>query len=263
MKKVIYLFFVSLFITTLTSCTDDADETVQVKLVQKIIEVNKDESTSTVDFTYDGNKIVTIESESTSKTFTYTGNLITKIIEVNTLTQAQTTFDYSYTNDLLTKVVNSDNYTLNYTHQANGTITSEKTTTDTNNNTIVLWRGILSLNTNNVIENNKTFENSGINVLEKKELSFIYDSKVNPLRNIVGFNKLLDHSEIISANNYTANIVISSAKYLDRDEEVSSLVQITKQYTYDKQGYPKEALSTKPVFGNENPNHLKSVYFYE
>jgi hypothetical protein len=68
---------------------------------------------------------------------------------------------------------------------------------------------------------------------------------------------------MISKNNVTSILEINSTKYLDTEEEVSSLVQITKQYTYDKQGYPKEVFSTKPVFGNENPNHLKSLYFYE
>jgi hypothetical protein len=263
MKKVLSLFYIAVFVTTLTSCSNDIDDTIQVKLVQKIIEVNEDKTSSTLNFTYDGTKISSIESEEFIKTFIYTGNLITKIIEVNKKTQTQTTFDYNYTNDLLTKVISSDNHTLNYTHEADGTITFEKTTTDTNNNTIVLWRGTLSLNTNNVIENNKTLEPSGTNVLEKEEFNFGYDTRSNPLRNIVGFNKLLDHSNMISKNNVTSILEINSTKYLDSEEEVSSAFVIKKQYTYDKQGYPKEAISTKPVFGNDNPNHLKSLYFYE
>lgn len=263
MKKVLSLFYIAVFVTTLTSCSNDIDDTVQVKLVQKIIEVNEDKTSSTLNFTYNGNKISSIESEEFIKTFIYTGNLITKIIEVNKKTQTQTTFDYNYTNDLLTKVISSDNHTLNYTHEADGTITFEKTTTDTNNNTIVLWRGTLSLNTNNVTENNKTLEPSGTNVLQKEEFNFGYDTRSNPLRNIVGFNKLLDHSNMISKNNVTSILEINSTKYLDSEEEVSSAFVIKKQYTYDKQGYPKEALTTKPVFGNDNPNHLKSLYFYE
>ena len=38
MKKVLYLFFITVFVTTLTSCTADIDDTIQVKLVQKIVE---------------------------------------------------------------------------------------------------------------------------------------------------------------------------------------------------------------------------------
>jgi hypothetical protein len=264
MKKVFILFFISVFILTLTSCTSDNDDTVQVKLVQKIIEVNEDKTSSTLNFTYDVNKISSIESDEFLKTFIYTGNLITKIIEVNKITQAQSSFDYNYTNDLLTKIISSDNHTLNYIHQADGTVTFEKTTTDTNNNIVVLWRGILSLNTNNnVIENNKTLEPSAANVLEKEDFNFGYDTRSNPLSNIIGFNKLLDHSNMISKNNVTSILEINSTRYLDSEEEVSSAFVITKQYIYDKAGYPKEALSTKPVFGNDNPNHLKSLYFYE
>ncbi len=262
MKKVVNLFFISVLIITLTSCTADADDTIQVKLVKKIIEVNQDDTSLTLNFTYNGNKIISIDSELSSKTFTYTGNLITKIIELNKTTQVQKTFDYIYTNDLLTKVISSDNYTLNYTYKSDGTIACEKTTTDTNNNVVLLWHGTLSVLYDNVIENNKTLDTSGANILEKEELSFTYDNKSNPLRNIAGFNKLLDYSGIISANNYTTNIVISSTKYLDTEAEVSSLVLKTKKYNYDKEGYPKEVISTKPVFGKEDENHLKTLYFY-
>ncbi len=262
MKKVFNLFLIAVFISTLTSCTSDNDDTIQVKLVRQIIEVNQDETSSTFNFTYDGQKISTIESDESLKTFTYTDNLITKIVEVNKITQAQTTSDYSYTNTILTKIVSSENYTLNYNHQANGSILSSKTTTDANNNIVLLWNGTLSLQSNNITENNKTLENSNTNILTKEEYNFNYDSKFNPLKNIIGFNKLLDHSNIISKNNVTSIVEINYTKFLDTEQEVSSAKIITNKYSYDKQGYPKEVVSTKPFFGNENPNHLKTLYLY-
>ncbi len=263
MKKVFYLFFITVFVITLTSCTADADDTIQVKLVKKIIEVNEDETSSTFSFTYDGKKIISIESEETTKTFTYTDDLITKIIELNKTTQAQTTFDYFYTNDLLTKVISSNNYTLNYTHQSDGTITYEKTTTDVNSTIVLLFHGTLSLSADNIIKDAKTLDTTNANIVSKEEFNYVYDTKLNPLRNIVGFNKLLDHSEIISKNNVASFFEINSTKFLDTDTETSSLVPFTKKHNYDKEGYPKEVISTKPVFGNKNQNHLKSMYFYE
>jgi len=262
MKKIFSLFFISVFIIIFSSCTADVDDTSQFKLVKKIIEVNKDETSLTINFAYDGDKIVSIDSELSNTTFTYSGNLITKIIQLDKTSQDQKTFDYFYTNDNLTKVISSDNYTLNYTYQSGGKIAYEKTSTDSNINIVLVCNGTLSIQYNNVVQKNKTLNTSGVNILEKEELSFAYDNKSNPLRNIVGFNKLLDHSELISANNYYTNIVISSTKYLDTEAEVSSAVVISKNYNYDKEGYPKEVISTKPVFGKEDKNHLKTLYFY-
>ena len=38
MKKVFYLFFITIFVTTLTSCTAESEDTTQDKLVKKIID---------------------------------------------------------------------------------------------------------------------------------------------------------------------------------------------------------------------------------
>ena len=92
MKKVFYLFFITIFVTTLTSCTAESEDTTQDKLVKKIIELNQDGTSSTFNFTYNGEKIISIESEETSKKFTYFGNLITQIIEFNKTTQFQPGF---------------------------------------------------------------------------------------------------------------------------------------------------------------------------
>ena len=216
MKKVFYLFFITIFVTTLTSCTAESEDTTQDKLVKKIIELNQDGTSSTFNFTYNGEKIISIESEETSKKFTYFGNLITQIIEFNKTTQVQTTFDYFYTNDLLTKVISTDNYTLNYTHQADGTITYEKTTIDNNRNIVLLFKGIIYMDSNNIVDDKKTFETNNTKIVSE-ELNFSYDSKRNPFYNIVGFAKLLDYSKIISVNNAVSFIEVSSMTNLETE----------------------------------------------
>ena len=262
MKKVFYLFFITIFVTTLTSCTAESEDTTQDKLVKKIIELNQDGTSSTFNFTYNGEKIISIESEETSKKFTYFGNLITQIIEFNKTTQVQTTFDYFYTNDLLTKVISSDNYTLNYTHQADGTIAYEKTTIDINSNIVLLFKGTISMDLNNIVNDKKTIETNNTKIVSKEELNFSHDSKRNPFYNIVGFAKLLDYSKIISVNNATSFIEVSSMTNLETEQITSSLRQNINTFKYNNFGYPEEIISDKFVFENQKQNHLKSLFFY-
>ena len=256
MKKVFYLFFITIFVTTLTSCTAESEDTTQDKLVKKIIELNQDGTSSTFNFTYNGEKIISIESEETSKKFTYFGNLITQIIELNKTTQVQTTFDYFYTNNLLTKVISSDNYTLNYTHQADGTIAYEKTTIDSNSNIVLLFKGTIYMDLNNIVNDKKTFETNNTKIVSKEELNFSHDSKRNPFYNIVGFAKLLDYSKIISVNNATSFIEVSSMINLETEQITSSLRQNINTFKYNNFGYPEEIISDKFVFENQKQNHL-------
>ena len=262
MKKVFYLFFITIFVTTLTSCTAESEDTTQDKLVKKIIELNQDGTSSTFNFTYNGEKIISIESEETSKKFTYFGNLITQIIEFNKTTQVQTTFDYFYTNNLLTKVISTDNYTLNYTHQADGTITYEKTTIDNNRNIVLLFKGIIYMDSNNIVDDKKTFETNKTKIVSKEELNFSHDSKRNPFYNIVGFAKLLDYSKIISVNNALSFIEVSSMTNMETEQITSSLRQNINKLKYNDFGYPEEIISDKFVFENQKQNHLKSLFFY-
>ncbi len=263
MKKAIQLLFVTLFIVTFTSCSSDSNNTFQEKLLKRIIEVNTDGTSSTFNFTYNGNKIVSINSEVNTQTFNYAGNLITRIIELNTITQLQTTFDYTYSNDKLTKVICSDNYELNYIYNENGTVSYEKTTRDLNNNIVLLFHGTFSFQGENIYEDKKILDTTGLNVLSKEEVSFVYDTKRNPLNNITGYNKLLDHFKNISANNATSSIETASTSFLETDQVVSTAIQLPRVFQYDNNDYPTETISDRPVFENQNGNHLKSLYFYE
>ena len=262
MKKIICLFIITIFISSLTSCSEDQDDNFKVKLLTKVIEVNEDETTSTIDFTYDGNKIATIESEVSLKTFTYTGNLITKIVELDKTTQLSKTSDYIYDGDKLTSIVSSDNYSLNYTYNSNSSISCQKTTTDVNNVIILLEHGTLYFQNQNLTKFEKTLDNTGANILTKETLEFVYDKKVNPLKNITGFTKLLNYTSLFSINNSTSRFDINSTNNLETETYISSIVPTYKAYNYDQDGYPKELISDKPLFETKSKNHLKSIYFY-
>lgn len=263
MKKAFQLLLVTLFIATLTSCSSDNNDIVREKLLKSIVEVNTDGTSSTYNFTYNGNKIVSIDSETFSKTFSYTDNLITKIVELNNETHKQTTFDYLYSDNKLIKIICSDNYNLNYVYNQDGTVSYEKTTTDTNNNIVLLFHGVISFKNGNVYEDKKIDDNTDVNILQKEEVSFVYDTKRNPLNNIVGYDKLLDHFNAISSNNTTLCVKNNSISYLGTDQIISSATQHSRVFKYDNEGYPTEILSEKPVFENQNTNHQKSLYFYK
>lgn len=263
MKKIICLFIITIFISSLTSCSGDQDDSFKVKLLKKVIEVNEDESSSTIDFNYVGNKIATIESEVSTKTFTYTGNLITKIVELDKTTQLSKTSEYIYDGDKLSKVISSENYILNYIHNNNGTVSFEKTTTDVSNVTILLEHGTMYFQNQNLIKSEKIIDTTAQHIQIKETLEFVYDKKLNPLNNISGFSKLLSYNIFLSTNNNTHIFKFNSIANEETGQYTSSLNTILKQYKYDQEGYSKELISEESLLGNSNKNHFKSYYFYD
>lgn len=266
MKKILpFLAILCIAITTLSSCSSDNESsTVQNKLVKKIVEVNTDVTSSTYNFTYNGDKIVSINSAANTQSFTYTGNLITKISEFNNLTQLQTTFDYTYNNDnKLIKVICSNNYELNYAYNTDGTISFGKTTHDTNGNVVLVFHGVLSFVGDNVSKITKIMDDTPVTVRSEEEVSFTYDNKKNPFSAILGYSKLLDHYKNCSVNNTKMSTETATTTYLDTNQVVSSLVQHSSTFQYDNNGYPTEIVSDNSVFDDQNTNHLKSLYFYE
>ncbi|WP_284651425.1 hypothetical protein [Flavobacterium terrisoli] len=262
MKKAIQYLLISFLVLAVTSCTSD-DEINEEQLLRTLIEVNVDGTSETTHLTYDGTKILSIVSPTKNETFEYTGELITRINSMDIPNQELTIFDYIYTNGELTKVICSENYVLNFVHNADGTVSYEKITLDTNNNEVLVYHGTLYFQGQNALEDKRVLDNTVSNEVHKQEVSFVYDVKTNPLNSITGYSKLLDHFTTISANNVASNIEIYSVNYLDTEQATSSAIQYARNYQYDNNGYPTEILSPYPVFGPRNDNHLKSLYFYE
>jgi hypothetical protein len=115
---------------------------------------------------------------------------------------------------------------------------------------------------NNIVNDKKTIETNNTKIVSKEELNFSHDSKRNPFYNIVGFAKLLDYSKIISVNNATSFIEVSSMTNLETEQITSSLRQNINTLKYNDFGYPEEIISDKFVFENQKQNHLKSLFFY-
>ena len=82
MKKLLYLFTFLMII--LSSCSSDNDDSSSPVLLKKYVETLEDGSTFTMNFNYNGNKLLGSTGDfNSSTTVTYTGNLITEIRSFN------------------------------------------------------------------------------------------------------------------------------------------------------------------------------------
>lgn len=257
-KEIVGILVVVLI--TLCSCTTETIE--QVPMLKRIVEVSVDGSSTTTTLNYNGNKIVNIDKADAFLEFYYIGDLITKIVELTKATSHKSTLEYSYSEGKLTKIISSDNYVINYVHNNDGTVSYEKWTKYSNNLEVKNYFGILYFQNENLVKDEITIGDAGSGISVKKSVSIGYDSKNNALKNILGFDKLLDFSKIISSNNEIVGTETSSVKDIDDDQVVSSIKRIDSKYQYNPNGYPVEIVSENIVFGGSNSNHLKSQLFY-
>lgn len=251
---------VVVLLISLCSCTNESVQEVQ--MLKKIVEVSVDGTSSTTTFNYDGNKIVNIEKVDRLLKFYYTGDLITKIEELDKKSQHLNTLEYSYQEGQLTKITSSDNYVINYTHNNDGSISYQKSAKDSNNLDVKIYHGTLYFESENLVKDEKTLDNTDHGIVDKSSLSLVYDYKNNALKNILGFNKLLDYSKIISSNNEIVRTDVSVIKNLDDDQIISAIKRIDSKYQYNSNGYPTEIVSENILFGGSDSKHLKSQLFY-
>lgn len=257
-----YIGLVLVFLITFCSCTNESVDPVQIQLLKKIVEVSVDGSSNTTLLTYDGNKIVNIDKVDKLSEFYYTGDLITKIIVSDKTNQHVNTLEYSYSDGQLTRIISSDNYVLNYIHNTDGSVSYEKLTKDSNNNDVKIYHGTLYFQSGNLVKDHRFLDDAGKDVLAENIMSFEYDHKNNALYQILGFNKLLDYSKTISLNNETRSSKISSVKYINDNQVISSINTYKSELQYNSSGYPTEIVSENTIFGENDSNHLKSQLFY-
>lgn len=264
MKKICQTcrWIVFLFLTFLCSCTNDVVNNRE-QFLRQIIEIAIDGTSNTTFINYDGNKIVSIENDKKRSDFYYTGILITKIEEFDKVTSHLITFEYIYSDTDLEKIISSDNYTMNYIHNDDGSVSYEKLIKDSNNDESRVLHGILYFQNTNLIKDDMILDDAEPNVLSKKTINFEYDFKNNAFHNILGFSKLLNYYELISLNNNIISTEAYEIKNLDTDQVISSINLYKSEYKYDSEGYPKEIVSEKLIFGNWDANHLKTLLYYD
>jgi hypothetical protein len=257
------ILLVSFVFITLSSCTNESVALSPFQLLKKIVEVYADGTTNTTLIAYEDNKIVTIDKVDKLLKFYYSGVLITKITELNKSNQHVNTLQYDYFNGQLTKITSSDNYVLNYIHNPDGSVAYEKLTKDSNTNDVKIYHGTLYFQNGNLIENDQFLDDTGSGFLSENKKNISYDSKNNALNNILGFNKLLDYSELISLNNPMSSVETSSVKNIGSDQVSSSINLYSSKYSYDSNNYPNEIVSQNILFGGNEIKHVKSQLFYD
>ena len=260
MKKVKEVVgIVVVLLMTLCSCTSESIE--KVSMLKKIIEVSLDGTSSTTYLDYDGNKLVSVDKADKLLKFYYTADLITKVVELDKNTQHLNTLDYSYSMGQLTKISSSDDYVINYIHNSDGSVSYEKLTID-DDAEVKNYHGVLYFQNENLVKDVRTLDESDKGTLVTNSISFQYDNKKNALKNILGFDKLLDYSKMISSNNEIINTDASSIRYINDDQVVSAVNITNSQYQYNSDGYPTEIVSENILFGSPDSKHVKSQLFY-
>lgn len=253
---------VVILLLTLCSCTNEVVEDAPDMLLKRIVEVAIDETSTTTTLVYDGNKIRHIDKADLFTEFFYTADLITKVIETDKSTLHKNNLDLLYSEGKLIKIISSDNYVLNYIYNDNQTVSYEKVTKDSQNNVIKLYHGTLYYENENLIKDEKIFDDTADGNVVKKTINNRYDDKKNPLSLILGFNKLLNYFGSISKNNTLIRTEEMFLKQMDSDQVISTIVRYDSDNEYNSKGYPTEIFSETLIFGSSDSKHLKSQLFY-
>ncbi|PXY43220.1 hypothetical protein [Flavobacterium hydrophilum] len=247
MKKILCLFGALTF--ALTSCSSDDDsssDSSDLVLLKKTISTDSDGEKVTTTYKYNGDKIVSITDDQGefNRYFTYTGDLITKIeykLPNGTVDQINT-YQYDSSNRLISfvRVEPLDEWGNKevYTYNTDGTVSIKEYIGDDKTQTELNGEGKVTF-TNG--------EATKIIIDYGPSRSYIYDDKNNPMKNVLGYDKLgFEDSE---ASGTLHNIV--SEKDLDYDEITATYI-----FTYNPSGYPTKSVE------DEEGEKATVEYFY-
>lgn len=217
MKSIITIL--SLIVLTFTSCTSNEDTSQNQEnsiLPKKIINIEGSISETTT-ITYNGNKILEINSADGHKSvYTYTSDLITNVKSSNGDTFSSST-NYTYENNILrsnSAVITSKNPTTGittvshsktvYIYNTDGTITGQEYSvnpqtaeeTKTENSTTYTFAN------GNLTQTVHSYTSAAGNTIQNYIYVYEFDNKRNPAINILGLNKI-EFGSTSSLNNIT------------------------------------------------------------
>ncbi len=228
MKKV--LLFCCIAALSFISCSKDDSAAVAETIIlpKKVISSSSLGGTSTTIITYDGAKLVEVSNGNDKSKFTYNGDMIVKVQEFDGSALDGTT-DYVYDNNKLKSAlsvetsVNQNTGAVTvistrrvYTHNANGTILEESFTRDPTTGALTFLnnKSTYTFSNGNLVKEvnsrTTTYNNGNTNVTQvyTNTDTYEYDTKNNPLMNVVGYNKI-DFSKSSSKNNALKETSIS------------------------------------------------------
>ncbi|TDW44260.1 hypothetical protein EV144_1099 [Flavobacterium sp. 270] len=249
MKKILCLF--GALTLLLTSCSsDDSSSSSDLVLLKKTVITSPEGDKATINYKYDGNKIVSAIDDSGffNLNYTYTGDLITKIDFKlpNGKSEQVNTFTYTADGKLSTFVrveyeVEDGNSVLRgykevYTYNTDGTISVKGYSGNDISQTIASGTGTVKFVNGEVSEITST--NSPTH-------KYTYDTKNNPAKNILGMDKIAFADG--EGNGIKFNILTDTA---------GSSMWTNSTFTYNDQGYPTKEVDK----GTESLG--TSEYFY-
>ncbi|HMK05937.1 MAG TPA: hypothetical protein VK476_00295 [Flavobacterium sp.] len=252
MKKILYLCTLLVFAVSCSS--DDADQTptpaLQVGILLKKTIQTTEFDTYTCNFTYNGNKLISISRTDFTTKFFYTGALITREDTFDSFGHLIIRINFSY--DALGRlevvkratIGQGQGFKIIYQYKGDNTIimsnySGGETVQDELDSIDI---GIIG--DNYEIESVDTYSTSGVLT---QTTNYEYDTKNNPYHNITGFDKLQlvyqGKSFNITSENWTEGINSGSQ---------------TNSYIYNDDDFP--VLVTEAYNGVQNS---ETQYFYE
>jgi len=234
MKKILLFCAIALALNSCSSddSSDSGSSNGDGVLLKKTIATDAEGTKVTSNYTYDGNKIVSVidNSGDSNEYYTYTGDLITKLeykLPNGTVEQINT-YSYDSNGRLATFVrIHPDTDWGNkelYTYNADGTITAKHYTGDSKTQTFLNSTGTIKFANGEVIEITDDFQD---------DHAYTYDTKNNPLKNVIGWNK-------INFTDGETNDVLHNML----TDKVGTEVWYSYSYTYNADGYPTKSVES-------------------
>lgn len=258
MRKIILLL--SVMTLAFTSCSKNEDEpaipTVDPNgiLLKRSVETDNSGANIgdvyTLNYIYNGNKLVRInDSDGGYEIITYTGDLITKWENFISPAVLDATINYTYNtnNNLITAIriyhgeatTNPTSYVerTTYTHNSNGSISFQEYYGNLAAQTTLVSNGTIT--SGSIVTNE-------INPANTVTETCTYDTKNHPLKNILGYNKIVFNQFF----NNSSNNFMSIVNYNGDLEEAT--------YTYNPNDFP-----ITEIYKMNNSTQFTTQYFYE
>jgi hypothetical protein len=295
MKKLFQLLFAMIIAVFLNSCskddsaTNDAnqiDDPLEVKenvLLKKITKTDAQGYVQTIDFEYDGNKIISLETDDEKHSFFYSGNVIIKREVYNKENTTTETTNYTYNG----KVLKSKNNITFVSYNGDDFMfkAPDETITTTFSSDLYKYRGFVYFEQDNIFEYITIAENYDLILygtlrpatINQNNYRYTYDQNKNPFDNIIGMGYLLNNDNrltgILHLLNGTCKKNISKIEaysYLTYWGNPTSVTVNEPVYTYDRVytyndlSYPTEMTEIvyKNVSGTTNVINSNIVYNY-
>jgi hypothetical protein len=252
MKKIIYILFATIIITSCKKTdsvvnTDTQPQPQQIYVLPTKITIIDVNGTNTSSFAYNGNKLVGIVGATSNVTYTYTGNLVSKITITNSgAISSLSTEDYSYNPDsTINSVVNyseiliggqltKDKSITRFTYNTNGTVSQRAYSIDLNSGTETASNStILNTFINNNISIKYTETAASFNITNQ---TLEYDLKNSPYKNILGYKRLF--KERSNANNLLKQTNVFTTYF--NGQTIMTTDVLTRTYVYNSDNFPTE-----------------------